>query len=142
VTDLVVVLPKECWTAIDKHAERAFPEECCGFMLGRDLDDGSREIVELFAVDNQKDENRERRYLIEPKHQLAAEKHARTRGLDVVGVYHSHPNHPSRPSDFDRDHAMPFWSYVIVSCMQGKSVKTQSWRLREDRSQFDEESLR
>ncbi|MEM6731331.1 MAG: M67 family metallopeptidase, partial [Myxococcota bacterium] len=118
-----------------------FPEECCGAMLGRDRDDGVREVVEILEIDNTKDENRERRFLIDPREVLGAEKSAREKGLDVVGIYHSHPNHPSLPSDFDRDHAMPFWSYVIVSCMDGKAATMQSWTLREDRTQFDEEEL-
>jgi proteasome lid subunit RPN8/RPN11 len=127
--------------AMCAHAERAFPEECCGAMLGNERDDGSRDIVEILEIDNTKDENRQRRYLIEPKAQLNAEKVARQKKLDVLGIYHSHPNHPSKPSEFDREHAMPFWSYLIVSCMQGKRASVQSWRLRDDRSLFDEETL-
>ncbi len=134
-------LPEDCKAAIERHAERTFPEECCGAMLGRDREDGVREIVEILEIDNTKDENRERRFLIDPREVLNAEKAAHAKGLDVLGIYHSHPNHPSRPSDFDRDHAMPFWSYVIVSCMDGKADTLQSWQLREDRSQFDEEEL-
>lgn len=141
MTQYTLRLPAQQETQIRQHAESTFPEECCGAMLGRDLEDGTREVVALHAVDNTKDENRERRYLIPPREVLAAEKAAREQGLDVVGIYHSHPNHPSRPSEFDREHAMPFWSYVIVSCMDGKSDALQSWRLREDRSLFDEEDL-
>src|SRR4051812_23099502 len=96
------VLPA-CMKEMSAHAERAFPEECCGAMLGRDRDDGVREVVEVLPLDNTKDENRKRRYLIEPIEQLRAEKTARAKGLDVVGIYHSHPNHPSKASDFDRD---------------------------------------
>lgn len=130
-----------CQAQMNAHAERTFPEECCGTMLGRDRDDGVREIVKVLAVDNTKDENRQRRYLIEPRALLAAERQARAEGLDVVGIYHSHPNHPSRASEFDREHAMPFWSYLIMSCMDGKVAQVQSWRLRDDRSAFDEEQL-
>lgn len=126
---------------MNAHAERAFPEECCGTMLGHDRDDGVREITSVIAIENTKDENRKRRYLIEPTALLAAEKTARAEGLDVLGIYHSHPNHPSQASEFDRDHAMPFWSYLIISCMEGKTASVQSWRLRDDRSQFDEETL-
>ena len=128
-------------TEIEAHAERTFPEECCGTMLGRDLDDGRREVVAVLPIENTKDENRERRFLIEPRAVLEAEREAKRRGLDVVGIYHSHPNHPSQASEFDRLHAMPFWSYLIVSCMDGKSSTIQSWLLREDRSVFDEETV-
>lgn len=136
-----LLLPDNCKKAIERHSERTFPEECCGAMLGHDRDDGIREIVEILEIDNTKDENRERRFLIDPREVLSAEKAARAKGLDVLGIYHSHPNHPSRPSEFDREHAMPFWSYVIVSCMNGVADTLQSWQLREDRSQFDEEEL-
>lgn len=136
-------LPADARAAIAKHAEDTFPEECCGAMLGHLGEDGgdNRAIVEIMRIENTKGENRERRFLIDPMEVMRAEKMAKQKGLDVVGIYHSHPDHPSRPSDFDRDHAMPFWSYVIVSCMQGVSKTIQSWQLREDRSQFDEEAL-
>lgn len=134
-------LPESCRKQIEKHAERTFPEECCGAMLGHDRDDGVREIVEILEIDNTKDENRRRRFLIDPKEVLHAEKRARDQGMDVLGIYHSHPDHPSQPSEFDRDHAMPFWSYVIISCIKGKADTLQSWQLREDRTQFDEEEL-
>ena len=136
----VQVEPK-CQTSMNAHAEATFPEECCGFMLGAEAEDGSRHISEIYKIENTKDENRERRYMIEPTSQLKAERHAREMGLDVLGVYHSHPNHPSKASEFDRVHAMPFWSYLIISCMEGKTAEIQSWRLRDDRTQFDEEEL-
>lgn len=141
MNELRVEITTNCQSQINAQAERAFPEECCGAMLGRDRDDGVREVVQVMPVDNTKDENRKRRYLIAPDALLAAEKAARGAGLDVVGIYHSHPNHPSQASEFDRDHAMPFWSYLIVSCMNGKVASVQSWRLRDDRSVFDEEQL-
>lgn len=134
-------VPAQCQAQMNRHAEEAFPEECCGVMFGRDGDDNVREIIEVQAVENTKDENRKRRYLIEPAALLKAERYAREQGFDVVGIYHSHPNHPSQASDFDRDHAMPYWSYLIISCMDGKSAQVQSWRLKEDRSAFDEEII-
>ncbi len=136
-----IVLDPNVRAQIITHGERTFPEECCGAMLGRDRDDGIREVTGIIEVANTKDAERQRRYIIDPRDLLAAEKAARAQGVDVVGIYHSHPNHPSRASEFDRDHAMPFWSYVIVSVMQGKAGAMQSWRLREDRSAFDEEHL-
>jgi proteasome lid subunit RPN8/RPN11 len=123
------------------HAARAYPEECCGVMLGADDEEGRRRVVDVLEVANVKNEARTRRYLMDPAALLAAEKSASGRGLDVVGIYHSHPDHPSHPSEFDREHAMPFWSYLIVSCQGGGVASTQSWRLREDRSRFDEEDL-
>jgi proteasome lid subunit RPN8/RPN11 len=134
-------LPKECKTIIRNHAESTFPEECCGAMLGRDREDGPREVHQVLTVENTKGGDRGRRFLIDPRALLAAEKKAAELKLDVVGIYHSHPDHPSQASEFDREHAMPFWSYVIVSCIGGRSGSLQSWRLREDRSRFDEETV-
>ncbi len=130
-----------CQDTMNAHAEETFPEECCGAMLGIEREDGTREITEVVRVDNTKGENRERRFLIEPRAYLNAEKVAKEQGLDVLGIYHSHPNHPSQASEFDRVHAMPFLSYLIISCMEGKTANIQSWRLKEDRSAFDEEEL-
>ena len=126
---------------MNAHAEETFPEECCGAMLGLEHEDGSRDITEIIRVENTKGENRERRFLIDPRALLNAEKVAKEKGLDVLGIYHSHPNHPSQASEFDRVHAMPFWSYLIISCIEGKADAIQSWRLKEDRSAFDEEEL-
>jgi proteasome lid subunit RPN8/RPN11 len=128
-------------TRMHAHAAQAYPEECCGVMLGTDDDTGRRQVIDVLEVANVKDEARTRRYLMDPAALLAAEKTARQRGIDVVGIYHSHPDHPSQASEFDREHAMPFWSYLIVSCRKGAVASTQSWRLREDRTAFDEEAL-
>ena len=136
----VHVVPN-CQSEMNAHAEEAFPQECCGLLLGHQAKDGNRKIVQTYKIDNTKDENRQQHYLIEPTAQLKAERYARDNELDVLGVYHSHPNHPSQASELDRKHAMPFWSYLIISCMNGKTSQIQSWRLREDRSQFDEEEL-
>jgi proteasome lid subunit RPN8/RPN11 len=136
-----LLLPDAVRQGIRAHGEEAYPEECCGAMLGRDRDDGVREIVEILRIGNTKDENRTRRYLIDPKDLLAAEKTARGKKLDVLGIYHSHPDHPSRPSEFDREHAMPFWSYVIVAVAKGKAELLTSWQLSEDRQVFSEEPV-
>jgi proteasome lid subunit RPN8/RPN11 len=124
-----------------RHAEGAFPEECCGAMLGRDRKDGVREVVRVLPFANEVADNRLRRYLVEPVALMRAERTARGEGLDVVGIYHSHPNHPSRPSEFDREHALPHWSYLILSVMDGRFAQLESWRLREDRSAFDPETV-
>ena len=135
------------------HGEAAYPEECCGILVGRTEKaaggDGAApadsvlvRVVRLVAAENEReDENRHNRYLIPPKVILRTEKEARADGLDVVGYYHSHPDHPSRPSDFDRDHAWPGYSYLIVSVRDGRARDERSWRLRDDRSRFDEEPI-
>jgi len=126
--------------AIDRHGEESYPEECCGFLTGRV--DGETTIVErLLPVENQREDSRHNRYLIEPEIVLEAHKEARRQGLDVVGYYHSHPDHPSRPSDFDRDHAWPGLSYLIVSVQKGRAADARSWRLADERDRFDEETI-
>ena len=98
--------------------------------------------VELRAMENTREDSPRNRYLISSRELLEAEKTARARGLDIVGVYHSHPDHPARPSEFDREHAFPWYSYIIVSVHGGKPVDLASWTLRDDRSAFDAEDLR
>lgn len=122
------------------HLSQAYPEEGCGVLLGRESRN-LRVVHELVAFPNQREDSRHNRYLIAPEQFLAAEKRARERTLDVVGIYHSHPDHPAEPSQFDLDHAWPYYSYVIVSVQQGEVADARSWRLKEDRSRFDSEPL-
>ncbi|MEO6196173.1 MAG: M67 family metallopeptidase [Thermoanaerobaculia bacterium] len=126
--------------AIDRHGEQTYPEECCGFLIGQAS--GDRTVVErLLPVANERQDSRHNRYVINPETVLAAHKEARAAGADVVGYYHSHPDHPSKPSDFDREHAWPGLSYLIVSVRKGRAADARSWRLADDRDQFDEEII-
>jgi proteasome lid subunit RPN8/RPN11 len=136
-------LPSELLERIRQHGWETYPEECCGVMLGRfDRAAGRTQVVRLVPERNQReDEHRHNRYLISPQSVLRADREARAAGLDIVGYYHSHPDHPSRPSDFDRDHAWPDQSYLIVAVAGGEPASVQSWRLRDDRSAFDEEGI-
>ena len=95
----------------------------------------------IVPADNERDDSRHNRYLINPETLLAAHKQARALGLDVVGYYHSHPDHPARPSEFDREHAWPGVSYLIVSVEKGNVADIRSWRLADDREKFDEEEI-
>jgi proteasome lid subunit RPN8/RPN11 len=126
---------------IHRHAESSYPEECCGFLIGRAAGDATAVERVLPAGNQREDESRHNRYLIEPETVLAAHKEARAAGLDVIGYYHSHPDHPSRPSDFDREHAWPELSYLIVSVQKGRVADARSWRLADDRDRFDEETI-
>ncbi|MEO5619060.1 MAG: M67 family metallopeptidase, partial [Candidatus Eisenbacteria bacterium] len=99
------------------------------------------EIEQVIGIDNVREGSRHNRFLISPEQFLAAEKQARAAGLDVVGFFHSHPDHPSRPSAFDLEHAWPWYSYLIVSVEQGLVQDAHSWRLTEDRSRFEPEDL-
>ena len=123
-----------------KHSRRSYPDECCGFLLGSS--DGSVRIVhDILELGNSMQENRSRRYVVTPKQFRDAESRAEELQLELLGVYHSHPDHPARPSQFDLDHALPWWSYVIIAVDHGLPTETTCWLLRDDRSGFECESL-
>ncbi len=126
--------------AIERHAAADYPEECCGFLLGRT--EGDRVLVSrVLAAGNERSESRHNRFVIGPEVVLRAQRAARGEGLDVVGYYHSHPDHPARPSEFDREHAWPGLSYLIVGVAGGRPSEVRSWRLADDRSGFSEEPI-
>jgi len=125
---------------MSEHVRRAYPEEGCGVLLGREAG-GSREVEEAIVFENQCEDSRQNRYLISPEQFLAAEKGARARRLDVIGIFHSHPDHPARPSSYDLEHAWPYYSYVIVSVEEGRIGEIRCWRLADDRSALEAEPL-
>lgn len=126
---------------IDRHAEATYPDECCGVMLGRQVE-GRRIVEQLIEIENQWDEQeRRRRFLITPQQYMRAEKQARETGLDLLGFYHSHPDAPARPSEFDREHAWPFYSYLIAGVDAGTTVALTAWQLRDDRSGYEEAEI-
>lgn len=125
---------------IGGHASISYPEECCGVLIGR-CHSGATFVERVLSVGNEREDSRQNRYLISPETVLAAHKEARSVGLEVVGYYHSHPDHPAEPSAFDRENAWPGVSYVIVSIAQRKVKETRSWRLNEDREGFEEEII-
>jgi len=122
--------------AIRMHGHATYPNECCGALLGRD---GS--VTAVHALPNSTEEGPRRRFLVRPTDYMAAERQASSRGLELLGFYHSHPDHPARPSQYDLDHAWPSFSYVILSVMKREPGAITSWRLRPDRSGFDEQIL-
>ena len=123
-------------TAIRRHGEETFPHECCGALVGT----GDR-VTAAVALPNTTEEGPRRRFLVRPADYRLAEQKATELGGELLGFYHSHPDHPARPSQFDLDHAWPNFAYVIVSVMSGVSRDMTVWYLREDRSQFDEGTL-
>jgi proteasome lid subunit RPN8/RPN11 len=127
---------------IRRHAEAEYPYECCGLLLGRFDEDAHKTVVEVYPVSNaREDEAKHNRSLILPLEYVRGERYARQHGLEVVGNYHSHPDHPAAPSQFDLDHAWPTWSYLIVSVSEGQARELRAWELRADRSGFDEEEI-
>jgi proteasome lid subunit RPN8/RPN11 len=125
---------------IRAHAAESYPEECCGALLGRDGVE-CREALEPLALANRREDSRRTRFVITPADFRAAEQAARERRLVLIGWYHSHPDHPAEPSEYDLEHAWPWYSYVIVSVEQGEPKLLTAWRLAEDRSQFEPEEI-
>jgi proteasome lid subunit RPN8/RPN11 len=136
-----IQLGKEHITAIVQHGEAAYPFEGCGLLLGRE-EDGRKVVARVLPVENTREtEAKHNRYLIPPEAVIEAEQQAAQEGLDIIGFFHSHPDHPERPSDFDREHAWPWYSYLVTSVQQGRAVTTTVWTLSDDREAFTAEEL-
>ena len=133
-------IAEEALYQIKAHGERTYPEECCGVMLGAELEHG-REVQSIIEIDNSQEENRKRRFFVTPEQYRHAERAAAEQQKTLLGFYHSHPDHPAKPSAFDTEHALPWFSYIIVSVLQGRADKVTSWRLSQDRGQFEENLL-
>ncbi|MFN3598353.1 MAG: Mov34/MPN/PAD-1 family protein [Aquificaceae bacterium] len=123
---------------IISQAERDYPYETCGLLLGKG-DSSLRTVFGAFETPNANPDRKHDRYEIAPEGYLKAEKKAREFGLEIVGVYHSHPDHPDRPSQFDQERAFEGWSYIILSVSKGKVVSYRSWELAEGK--FVEEEI-
>jgi proteasome lid subunit RPN8/RPN11 len=134
-------LGSEIDAKIRSHGAETYPHECCGALLGRETADDAREILALFPLVNRRDDSPRNRFSVTSDDVRDAEKAAREKGLDVLGWYHSHPDHPARPSQYDQDHAWPWYSYIIVSVAGGEPQDMTSWRLADDRSKFSPEAL-
>ena len=125
-----------------RHAERTYPYEGGGLLIGRAGEPGRKIVTEIKPLENQRAvADQHNRILITDEMYREGEAYADNQGLLLVGFFHSHPDHPARPSEFDREHALPWWSYVIVSVQQGRAAEVLSWELREDRSGFDGEEI-
>lgn len=127
--------------AITAHAEKDYPHECGGMLIGKFIE-GKKTVVETFPLENAREEEaRHNRVLILPTDVLRAERYALEQKLDVVGYYHSHPDDRAVPSQYDLDHALPVWSYIIASVLNGKVDDIASWEMENDRSRFNEEEI-
>jgi proteasome lid subunit RPN8/RPN11 len=122
--------------AIRAHGRETYPHECCGALLGVE-----GVVASTVPLPNTTEEGPRRRFLVRPGDYQQAEHAATAAGCELLGFYHSHPDHPAQPSQYDLDHAWPSFSYVIVSVMAGEPGDLRSWTLKEDRSAFDEEAL-
>jgi len=134
--------------AIRRHGQDTYPHECCGALVGR-----SGGVTEIVALPNTTEEGPRRRFLVRPSDYQLAERRASELGGELLGFYHSHPDHPARPSQYDLDHAWPTFAYIIVAIvgdgLAGRSAEGAKaaaaemtvWYLKDDRSSFDEGSL-
>ena len=136
---MMLKLTRQIEAAIRKAGADAYPNECCGILFGSE--DGDDHIVKsLKPIENARESDEQyHRFLITAEDMMQAELEARRLGLEIVGFYHSHPDHPAKPSDYDRNHALPFYSYIILRVAEGKPELMTSWRLQLSREAFDSE---
>ncbi|MDX1685443.1 MAG: M67 family metallopeptidase [Saprospiraceae bacterium] len=136
----MVILNKQIRDKIADHGKRDYPHECCGFLFGRDHDE-RREIIKALPVENIHSEDQRRRFQVSPKDYMKAETFADENDMEFLGIYHSHPDHPSVPSEHDLKQAVPFFSYFILSVKNGQPDTLQSWKLNSENI-FQEEKLK
>ena len=131
-----LVLDAEVEASIRRHGRESYPHECCGALIGR-----GQLVIEAFALPNATEDGPRTRFLVRPADYRAVERRAGELDAELLGFYHSHPDHPARPSQYDLDHAWPVFAYVIVAVEGGTPKAMTSWRLRDDRTAFDEEPV-
>jgi proteasome lid subunit RPN8/RPN11 len=137
----MIELNEQQLTEMREHAQRDYPFECCGLMLGR-FADGRKVMAQTYPISNAREEEAKRnRFLIRPEELMRGEKYARENGFEVVGFYHSHPDDRAVPSQYDLEHAWPTYSYIVVSVEKGQAVDLRSWEMESDRSRFNEEEI-
>lgn len=126
--------------AIGRHGEADYPEECCGVLLGT-VDGDRRRVTRAAPLPNARPDERRRRFLVTAEDYRAAERDAEARGLTLIGFYHSHPDHPARPSAYDLEHALPWHAYLVLAVEAGRAGECTAWVLAADRSRFEPEAL-
>ena len=133
----MLVVPGRLIEQMNAHVENAYPEEGAGFLIGKE-----GEVREIMTLSNSREDGaRHNRFLFTPEDYLQAEMRAEELGLSLIGVFHSHPDCPNIPSEYDREWAQPFFSYIITRVDSGKAVNSRSWKLLEDRSKYEEEEI-
>ena len=136
MTDRTLTVSTDVDRAIRAHGQETYPHECCGALVGK-----GDSVTNVVALPNTTEEGPRRRFLVRPTDYRDAERRASELGAELLGFYHSHPDHPARPSQYDLDHAWPTFAYIIVSIMSGQSADMTVWYLKEDRTSFDEGQL-
>lgn len=134
-------IPNELLRRIQRYGETSYPHEGAGVLIGTTHGE-SIEIEELMSMPNTFDEHqRHRRYMIDARGMMEAELTAEGLELEVVGIFHSHPDHPAQPSEYDLEHSLPWYAYLITSIKAGEAHNSRAWRLQEDRQAFMEIEL-
>lgn len=136
----MISLDSEQMESIFSHAKQGYPNEVCGIILGA-CDGQSKRAVAVRKAGNLNTDRAHDRYELDPMDLLAAERDGRDQNIEIVGFYHSHPDHPDAPSEFDRQRAWPVYSYLIISVRDGKDVSVRSWQLNDETKQFEEEKI-
>ncbi|MBM4423365.1 MAG: M67 family metallopeptidase [Chloroflexi bacterium] len=138
---MALILPSNLYSQISAHLEAAYPNEGAGILIGAaNGESKTAQAIRPFA-NNFESGEQYHRYLITAQDMLDGEMEAERLGLDVIGVFHSHPDHPAQASEYDREYALPWYSYLIVSVQKGKAANARSWVLSDDRSKFNEETF-
>ena len=137
----MITIPQQQLTEIREHGVRDYPYECCGLLLGHYIAEG-KVVTETYPISNARAESAKRnRFLITPEELMRGERYAASRDLEVVGFYHSHPDSPAVPSNYDLEHAWPTYSYIIVSTSADQATDLFSWEQQADRSRFNQEEI-
>ena len=133
-----IMLDQVAYSKIFEHANKTYPNECCGFLYGEETD--KRLITQTLEINNAMQGNQRDKFEIGPKDYQYGERFGKQINLSLLGIYHSHPDHPAYPSDFDLHRAFPFFSYIIISLEREKMLDIKSWKLGKNRS-FEEEAI-
>ena len=138
----MIRLPHRLDAAIRAEGEKTYPNECCGVLFGQIDSEGTRNVDEILPIDNARDAGEQyHRFRIEADDYLRAEQLAQEKGKEILGFYHSHPDHPAEPSEYDREYALPFYAYIIVAVEKGRATKLTNWTLPPARSHFEAEQV-
>lgn len=132
----MAIIKKQLYEKLIEHARKSYPHEGCGILTGR-----TNEILEVTFVENKNKERLRDRYEIDPGDFLRVDKEAREKGYDIIGFYHSHPDHPALPSQFDIEHAWPEYIYIIISVSNGTENEVKAWKMNPDKLTIKEEEL-
>ena len=137
---MAIELRRQELQRMEQHGAEAYPNECCGVLLGK-AQDGRKVVTDIMPLNNARDDSPRNRFLILPEDFVQSDREARKRGVDILGFYHSHPDHPARPSEYDREHAWPWYTYLILAVEKGAPREMTGWLLTEDRLKFLPEEL-